>query len=352
MKIRLPRWFLERCHWQNLNEKGREDVKGTILRHGRAWLRFDKEYKNRFCIAWLWILWTHFWGAEVTFAGGDSDSDLSFFFGCGLFAFWFTFEGVIPQKVKDLIQFHSIIDGAIIRTVWLSNENEWSPLNKDAWLQGANTDFLTAKFGDNFHRIDRLIENKSIVIRHSGSRINETTGSVKLDASYDASCGYWGMGRQVGVKFHNGAMLVSVWEKSGEWNSTDPWWMSWNFNPADFFFGSHKYSSRELDHDTRSLLMPEGISYPVDIVLREDSWKRPRLPWSRKIVRSHIECKQGIPHPGKGESEYDCGEDATFGLTCQARTFDEALSKLYTTVMQSRERYGGKNWKPEQKVSA
>jgi hypothetical protein len=192
-------------------------------------------------------------------------------------------------------------------------------------------------------RIDALVESGFLSLRVSED------GEGRIGTVYEKTTDYWS--RKVGVNVHNGSVWFSLWQPDGHWSSSEPKWWSFNFNPADFFLGRNKYASRTLKDETRSLAMPEG-SYPVRIELKEDSWKRPRWPWARKIVRAHIEIEKGIPTPGKGENSWDCGEDATFGLTCPASTFDEALSHLYASVMRDRERYGGKNWRPEKMVAA
>jgi hypothetical protein len=63
--------------------------------------------------------------------------------------------------------------------------------------------------------------------------------------------------------------------------------------------------------------------------------------------RANLDIERGVPTPGKGENSWDCGQDATYGLTCPASTVEEALASLRASVMRDRERYGGKDWKPE-----
>jgi hypothetical protein len=124
------------------------------------------------------------------------------------------------------------------------------------------------------------------------------------------------------------------------WNGPHLYW--W---PLNTLLGRAVYSSHEIDTQDRLLQMPEG-NYHVTVKLTEDRWKRPRWPWAKTVRRVHIECKAGIPKPGKGENSWDCGEDAAYGLTCPASTVEEALGKMKASVMRDRERYGGKSWRP------
>jgi hypothetical protein len=261
----VKRWIRKRLHWQNLNEKGREDVKGSILRNGRAWFKpFTGNRRHELSFNCQWVLWSK--RISVGLGLADYENAVSFHICLYLFSFYFNLE--------------------------------YSPL-------------------------ERWLEEKT----------------KRKDEKY-------GNGRTIGFTWMEGSLMVDLWNDPMEWRSRDPKWQSFSINPMDILLGRRKHASRTLAKEMRLLTMPEK-AYPVVIELKEDSWKRPRWLWPDKIVRAHIEIEGGVPVPGKGENSYDCGEDATYGLTCPAKSFDEALSKLYATVMQSRERYGGRNWKPE-----
>ena len=84
-----------------------------------------------------------------------------------------------------------------------------------------------------------------------------------------------------------------------------------------------------------------AYSYRAALKLEECEWKRPRWPWPVRRRTASIDVPKGIPHQGKGENSYDCGEDATFGLGCEAWTVDEAISKMVASVLKSRAKYDG-----------
>lgn len=128
-------------------------------------------------------------------------------------------------------------------------------------------------------------------------------------------------------------------------------WKGWHWSDfvSDLIFGSAEYSERVLLDQAGSVSMPEG-DYPVSVKLVESVWRRPRRPWPAKMRRAKIECEKGIPHPGKGENSWDCGEDATYGLVCPAESVDEALIVLREVVTRSRERYGGRDWMPKKAI--
>lgn len=268
----FKRWIKQYFSWQNLNTKGREEVKGSILGHGRAWLRPKNHFsKNARSLA-LELEWSlkpslsNLVKFSVDFFSGDSQNDVMVqwtLFGC---SFYLSFENALPLK-------------------WAANHS---------WDHG------------------------------TGFYISE--GSLRFELWYSGNDCFYCDGYGTHPKRWTG------WHK--------------HIFLREFFLGKHSVEWRELKTDTRLLSMPEK-SYEVKITLKErvDSWAR--WPFKRRMVTSEAEVEGGVPVPGKGENSYDCGQDAIYSQYCAAKTFDEALSSLYASAMRSRERYGGKNWKPE-----
>ena len=147
-------------------------------------------------------------------------------------------------------------------------------------------------------------------------------------------------GRELDVSVHHGALWWKLWVSSYGWTSTRPRWRDGNFNPADYFLGTEKYAERDLETVERVIVMPEG-PYPAAVRMFESTWKRPRWPRSRSLVRAEVTPATPIPIPGKWTAQ-----DATHALTCLAATPDEAAEKMHASVMRDRERRGGKNWTP------
>jgi hypothetical protein len=120
----------------------------------------------------------------------------------------------------------------------------------------------------------------------------------------------------------------------------------WSVFLLDALFGHHKHSRRVLETVETMVPMPER-AYPCTVKLELAEWKRPRWPFARRLRTADVDIPQGVPHPGKGENSWDCGEDATYGLSCPASTVEEAVAAVVETVLKSRRRYGGVNWRPE-----
>lgn len=157
--------------------------------------------------------------------------------------------------------------------------------------------------------------------------------------------------RCTGVAVHDGSIWFDVWSKWGEWSAKDPWWMQFNINPVDVIFGKPAYSERTIKEGIPvEVPMPEK-SYPGTVKIFESIWKRPRSPFSTRIVRTTIEVPEGVPFPGKGENSWDCGEDSYSASTSQETTAYGAVAGLVRDVLSRRERDGGKNWRPKEALA-
>lgn len=153
--------------------------------------------------------------------------------------------------------------------------------------------------------------------------------------------------RSLGVNWHGSDLTISLG------GNTDVHWGTWRYRYIDLkdaLLGRATYSRSAGEKHTAVLAMPEG-DYPVSVELYTATWRRPRWPWPASIRRADIEVlnKGGIPFPGKGESEYDIGDDAAFEMTCPAATVEEAVERLRASVMRDREKYGsGPEWRPSE----
>lgn len=160
------------------------------------------------------------------------------------------------------------------------------------------------------------------------------------------------LGRSCGVAIHGGALWIDLWTDNNGWSRDMPWYAKCkNFDPADFFLGRRKYEERTLDGRNALISMPEA-DYPVTIRLFEGIWKRPRWPWPLRIIRAEVKIEGGVPIPGKGESEWDCGEDAIFSSTFACGTFSEAVAQFTQGILSTRGKYGGLNWRPSEKAKS
>lgn len=93
--------------------------------------------------------------------------------------------------------------------------------------------------------------------------------------------------------------------------------------------------------------MPEG-NYPASVTLERSTWGRKRWPWGRKVQYStDLEIPGGIPHPGKGENSWDCGDDGLYSIYAPVRQGVQGLGDpqlaaidAAQSVLMSRVKYG------------
>jgi len=128
---------------------------------------------------------------------------------------------------------------------------------------------------------------------------------------------------------------------------TQPGSRSWLITPKDILLGRPKYEEREIETVPVKIPMPEKV-YDGTVKIFESTWTRPRWPWfPKRMRRTTVDVPTGIPFPGKGENSWDCGDDATFGLTSPATTPAAAVGAIVESVLRNRERYGGRAWTPK-----
>lgn len=279
-------------HWQNLNDKPGKR-KGSIRRHGRAWLRFGDGHGHRGAgLNWEWGFGT----ARCALSIGFTDR----------------------EEVG--------VRGSICVPLFFS--------------------FYFTAYGGPFAWLARKLMPSRVIPAHT---------YVGMDGPYTIGPTTVQESREISIRIFDWAIWWDIWrDPMGGWSRDVPRWRDGSWHPLDTFFGRHKYARRELSTTQAQVAMPEG-AYPCTVKLTEDSWKRPLLPWRRRLLRAHVEMQKSVPHPGKGENSWDCGEDATSAMTCCAATVEEAIARMTESVLNSRRRHGGSvNWVPsaDRKVEA
>lgn len=156
----------------------------------------------------------------------------------------------------------------------------------------------------------------------------------------------WGNHYIVSLKVHDGYVWWEFFQSSMEWKSGDPPWRTHCFHVKDWVLGKEVYSSEVLETRQVGVPMPEA-TYAATAKLTLDRWKGRFHTKSVKRVIIDMAEGQQIPVPGKGENSWDCGEDATYSITCAAHTIEEGVGHLVGSVLRTRWRRGGRNWIPE-----
>lgn len=161
------------------------------------------------------------------------------------------------------------------------------------------------------------------------------------------------------ISIHSGSVWINLWNSGQGWsrqaNSVPPWlsygW-AWTLPVTDWITGERDYQSDENKQREVSAMvpMPEG-GYRCTVTVFRVRWVRKRWPFGRRWVwRYRVEVPGGIPMPGKGSMAYNCGEDASYGVTSEIfdhkPTVWDAVCSVAASVLNWRKKYGGDGWLP------
>lgn len=156
-------------------------------------------------------------------------------------------------------------------------------------------------------------------------------------------------GREIGfyVSRDEDAVMPSVvlhwdiWTNDNEWSPKTPRWRTSHVDLFDALLGPvRSYETVILRKKSVKIPMPEG-SYDGTLEMHERRFTRRRWPFTEVLKTARLEVEDGIPHEGKGENSWDCGEDALFGLSCTAKNEADAIGKVIALVLENRRRYDG-----------
>lgn len=153
----------------------------------------------------------------------------------------------------------------------------------------------------------------------------------------------YGSGRDIGFLLLGDTVTINLWSDPMEHRGNDPKWWHTYINLSDLVFGRAKCTTKELESHNLPIPMPEK-AYPAIIKLIEYTWKRPRWPFPKSIKRCEIEIEgnEGVPFEGKGENSYDCGIDATHGMTTgKVRDVQEGVGIFVAHCLRDRIKNGG-----------
>ena len=146
-------------------------------------------------------------------------------------------------------------------------------------------------------------------------------------------------GRIIGFYISDWNLHISLWDDPMEHRSKDPKWWSYHKDLIDLVFGRPKHTKEVLQSGDAEIDMPEG-AYPAKYEVEKRTWKRPR--WFATTQTSiTFDIPAGIPHEGKGENSWDCGMDATHGIsTYWNQNIYEAAKRIALRCLETRSRYG------------
>lgn len=148
--------------------------------------------------------------------------------------------------------------------------------------------------------------------------------------------------REFHVYWRERAIWLLVWgDPMGDRTRGMPWWKTTQaFHIDDWVLGRRVHTLVEHSKHDVLIPMPEG-SYPAIVTVQTRTWKRPRWPFPLVRKECSVEIPGGIPHEGKGENSWDCGEDGLWGCGSSGHDLAKAIAHTVESVLGSRQRYGG-----------
>lgn len=160
--------------------------------------------------------------------------------------------------------------------------------------------------------------------------------------------------RECEVKVHSWAVWINPWSRQHEWRRDDPWYVrGLTFHIDDFFLGRIRRKTVELKPPERIQIELDGHTYKGTATFERSTWKRSRwFAKSRDSVWISMDPGHGLPHSGKGESGYDCGDDALCGWGHDGHSLAECIGEGIKKVLHYREWYGRPSDYGPRKVSA
>lgn len=158
---------------------------------------------------------------------------------------------------------------------------------------------------------------------------------VTLRSAYDCSLS------SLSIYWLDGCLWIShPFEREGgmEWRSSDPWWRkAICLHVVDWILGRQRYERTTGEKFQVVVPMPEGC-YLAMATPERCVWRR-RWYVPVKVRESvWLEIPGGIPHAGKGENGWDCGDDGLCGIG--GKNTEDAIANAVRSSLKDRRRYG------------
>lgn len=111
------------------------------------------------------------------------------------------------------------------------------------------------------------------------------------------------------------------------------WSISWSLK--DWLFGRQQYACNIIDQHRVELRLPERL-YLAQVEESLGIWTRPRWPWPTVAHRFDFTLIPPVPFPGKGENDWDQGEDAMHSIMVRANDLGQATCKVLESIYRTR----------------
>jgi hypothetical protein len=156
--------------------------------------------------------------------------------------------------------------------------------------------------------------------------------------------------RQFYFSIYRWLVTWKIWANGDSWEDTRSRFRDGSFSIDRFFLGEREYEKIVLEEGELPIPMPEK-TYIGKYKLTERSRWRSRFPFKKISYHGEFETKEGIPTPGKGTTSWNCGPDATYSLSCPAKTKWQLIGAVLESVMRDRYRYANDPYYCEREVN-
>ena len=148
--------------------------------------------------------------------------------------------------------------------------------------------------------------------------------------------------RECCISIHNYALWINPWSNPLEWKSKDPWWRKGKtIHFDDLLLGKVKYESSEVKPRERVEIELDGRVYRGTAKFEFSRWKRPRwFAHEKESTWIDMDRGHGLPHAGKGENSWDCGDDAICGWGVDGHSISKAIASGIERVLEYRKKRG------------
>jgi len=141
------------------------------------------------------------------------------------------------------------------------------------------------------------------------------------------------------VSIHDWSVYWSFLQFDWGWSHKMPKWMCGSLNIPDTVLGKQNYKSEIIETKDVQVPMPEGC-YPAKAKLEKATRSRPRW-FTKETLSIWLDIPGGIPHQGKGENSYDCGQDGLFGCGVESASYEAAIAHAVEISLRGRRKYDG-----------
>lgn len=153
-----------------------------------------------------------------------------------------------------------------------------------------------------------------------------------------------GQSRSIGCYFHDWAFWYKFWVGDmASWSrdySWCQWWRQGSIHFDDLILGRTKCEREVLSEKIPiAIPMPEG-NYAATAQHERMTWRRPRWFAKTRIYTNVNVPNGGLPHSGKGENSWDCGDDGLCGYSVEGLSLAKAIARGVESTLESRKRYG------------